>query len=407
MPVDSVSAISREVSESADEIVSFLREIVRIPSYDSQIGEVGEAIAGKMRQFEFDEVRFDAMGNVLGRVGDGPIKVVFDSHIDTVGIGDVSQWGWDPLDGKVENGILYARGAGDEKQSTPPMIYAMAILKKLGLWAGLTVYYFGNMEEWCDGIACHALVEHEGIRPDFVVIGEPTRMAIYRGHRGRVEVTATFSGKSSHAAMPHLGDNPLYKAARFLEGMETMSDGFAEDEFLGKGTVAATDLTVDTPSVNAIPDQAQVYIDRRVTVGETPEIVLDQLRRLPDAGHAEIAIPVWDEPSYTGFVFPVDKVFPAWALAGDHPLVIAARSAFEAVYGSKPRVGKWNFSTNGIYWAGKAGIPSIGFGAGDEVHAHTTIDQVPLKEVIESTKFYAALPLALTGKLDGAVEVDG
>jgi acetylornithine deacetylase/succinyl-diaminopimelate desuccinylase-like protein len=54
--------------------------------------------------------------------------------------------------------------------------------------------------------------------------------------------------------------------------------------------------------------------------------------------------------------------------------------------------GKWNFSTNGIYWAGKAQIPSIGFGPGDEVTAHTVNDSVPLEDVVKSTEFYAILP---------------
>lgn len=397
--IETIEAIGREIDSSGSQIVDFLREIVRIPSYDSQIGEVGEAIARHMRSLEFDEVRFDDMGNVLGRVGDGPTILLFDSHVDTVGVGDRSQWEWDPLEGKVEDGVLFARGASDEKASTPPMVYALAILKRLGLLDGFTLYYFGNMEEWCDGIACHALVEHEGIRPDYVVIGEPTTMAIYRGHRGRVEVTATFPGRSCHAAMPHLGDNPLYRAARFLQGMENMSEGFAEDPFLGRGTIAATDLVVDTPSVNAVPDECQIYIDRRVTVGESADLVLEQLRRLPEAERAEISIPMWEEPSYTGFVFPVDKIFPAWALDPEHPFLAFATTAFAAAFGESPRIGKWSFSTNGIYWAGKAGMPCIGFGPGDERHAHTTIDQVPLADVVEATRFYAALPLAMSGKL--------
>jgi putative selenium metabolism hydrolase len=176
-------------------MLDFLRDLVRIPSYDSQIGAVGEACASRMRQLGFDEVRFDSMGNVLGRIGNGSRTLLFDSHIDTVGIGDRNEWQWDPLEGKEENGVIYGRGACDEKGSTPPMIYAMAALKELDLVGDWTLYYFGNMEEWCDGIACQALVEHEGVRPDFVVIGEPTRMNIYRGHRGRIEISATFKGR--------------------------------------------------------------------------------------------------------------------------------------------------------------------------------------------------------------------
>jgi len=79
-------------------------------------------------------------------------------------------------------------------------VYGLAIARRLGLLEGVTAYYFGNMEEWCDGLAPHALVEVEGIRPDFVVIGEPTRMQIYRGHKGRVEMKVVAKGRSAHAA---------------------------------------------------------------------------------------------------------------------------------------------------------------------------------------------------------------
>jgi putative selenium metabolism hydrolase len=271
----------------------------------------------------------------------------------------------------------------------------MAALKELGLLDDWTLYYFGNMEEWCDGIAPHALVEHEGVRPDYVVIGEPTKMNIYRGHRGRIEISALFKGKSAHAAMPHLGDNPLYRAAPFIEGVAHMRD-LPSNSFVGPGTIAVTSVTVDTPSLNAVPAAAEVYLDRRITLGETAEEVLTAVRALPEADTADIRIPVYDEPSYTGFVFPVDKVFPAWALDENHPYVRAATADYEAVYGRQPLIGKWEFSTNGIYWMGKAGIPSIGFGPGDEQYAHTVLDQVPVQEVIDATRFYAALPLFIS-----------
>jgi acetylornithine deacetylase/succinyl-diaminopimelate desuccinylase-like protein len=58
---------------------------------------------------------------------------------------------------------------------------------------------------------------------------------------------------------------------------------------------------------------------------------------------------------------------------------------------------KWNFSTNGIYWAGKAGIPSIGFGPGDEETAHTVNDSVSLEDMVKATEFYAILPSLIKG----------
>jgi putative selenium metabolism hydrolase len=393
-----IARVDAYVDRHGLEMVEFLRALIRIPSTESRIAEVGQACADRMLQLGFDEVRFDSMGNVLGRMGTGSQSLLFDSHLDTVGVGDRQEWDWDPFEGKEEEGVIYGRGACDEKGSTPPMIYAMAALKELDLLGHWTLYYFGNMEEWCDGIAPHALVEHEGIIPDFVVIGEPTRLGIYRGHRGRMEVSAIFKGKSAHAAMPRLGDNPLYRAAPFISGVERMLSALPDDPFLGPGTIAVTNVAVNSPSLNAIPAEVEVYLDRRVTLGETVEQVLKEIRGLPYAESARVTIPLYEEPSYTGFVFPVEKTFPAWALDLDHPLLQSAVAAFEGVYSRGPRIDKWEFSTNGIYWMGKAGIPSIGFGPGDERHAHTVLDQVPAQEVVDSARFYAALPLFLTDR---------
>ena len=172
-----VQEIKDSVARQRDDIIRFMLDIVAIPSMDGQLKEVGERIGSEMSKLGFDEVRFDKMGNILGRIGSGKRTLVYDSHIDTVGIGDPATWGWDPFKGKVENDILYARGACDEKGSTPGMVHGLAIASQLGLLEGTTAYYFGNMEEWCDGIAPNSFVEVDPkIRPDFVDIGEPTKL---------------------------------------------------------------------------------------------------------------------------------------------------------------------------------------------------------------------------------------
>ena len=392
-----VPAVQKEVNAAEEDIIRFMREIVAIPSMDGQIREVGERIAQEMEKLGFEDIWFDRMGNIVGRIGDGPTKVVYDSHIDTVGIGDPDAWEWDPFKGKVENGILFARGACDEKGSTPGMVYGLAIAKRLGLLEGVTAYYFGNMEEWCDGIAPHAFVEVEGIRPDFVVIGEPTKMQVYRGHKGRVEMKVVAKGRSAHAASNELGDNAIYKLLPVIAGVRDLGPKLGDHPFLGKGKITVTDMKVKTPSINAVPDEATIWIDRRVTFGETKEQAIAEVEALippenREKGDVRVEMLFYDEPSYTGFVFPVEKYFPAWALEEDHPLVQAGLKAYELYFSKPTRTGKWNFSTNGIYWMGKAGIPSIGFGPGDEIYAHTVLDQVPLKDVVDATGFYALLP---------------
>lgn len=394
-----LATLNAKIDAQRDPMLRFLREICAIPSMDSQIGPVGARIGSEMRALGFDEVRFDVQGNILGRIGSGKRVIVYDSHIDTVGIGDRAQWQWDPFEGRLENGILYARGACDEKGSTPGMIYGMHIAREMGWLDGWTAWYSGNMEEWCDGIAPRVFVEHDpGIRPDVVVIGEPTKMQVYRGHKGRIEMGINAPGRSAHAASNWLGDNAVYKLLDIIAGVRDLDPQLRSHPFLGKGTITLSDLKVSTASLNAVPDGATAFIDRRVTFGDTLESGLAEVQAIIDRSpHRDVVLSLLrhTDTSYTGFKLALDKFFPAWALEENHPLVQAALRAAAAVYGARPATGKWDFSTNGTYWAGIAGIPSIGFGPGDEVHAHTVLDQVPVEDVIRSTAFYAALPAHL------------
>lgn len=205
----------------------------------------------------------------------------------------------------------------------------------------------------------------------------------------------TAKGKSAHAASNHLGDNAVYKLLPVIAGIRDLEPKLGDHEFLGHGKITVSDLHVKTPSINAVPDEAVIFIDRRMTFGETKEVVKKQVEDLIPAefkDSVKLEELFYDEPSYTGFVFPVDKYFPAWALEADHPLVKAGQEARTKIGLPEAASSKWNFSTNGIYWAGKAGIPSIGFGPGDEETAHTVRDSVSLEDMVKATEFYAILP---------------
>ncbi|MGH2543062.1 MAG: YgeY family selenium metabolism-linked hydrolase [Ardenticatenaceae bacterium] len=393
-----IRELHERVETYYDNLTAFLRELCAIPSMDSQIRDVGERVVAEMRGLGFHKVWWDSMGNIVGEIGEGPRTLVYDSHIDTVGIGDPEAWEWDPFEGKVEEGRFYARGACDEKGSTPGMIYGLAWAHELGLLEGWRGVYFGNMEEWCDGIAPHALVEHEGLKPDFVVIGEPTKMGIYRGHKGRVEMQLFARGKSAHAAANQLGDNAIYKLLPVIAGIRDLNDRLPTDDFLGQGRITVTKIAVETPSINAVPDLAVLTIDRRLTWGEEEEDAIGEVEGLiPNAERDKVQVKMmrYAEPSYTGFVFPVDKYFPAWQVPESDPIVQAGRRSYEALWGRPTHVGKWNFSTNGIYWNGKAGIPAIGFGPGEEETAHTTNDSVLLDDVVRAAAWYALFPAIL------------
>jgi len=392
-----MTQINQLVAQHQAGILQFFREIVAIPSMDSDIKEVGERVGEEMTKLGYDKVYVDKFGSIVGKIGNGPKILLYDSHLDTVGIGDPGQWPWDPFKGKVEDGMLYARGALDEKNSTPGMVYGLAFARDLGLLDGFSCYFLGNIEEWCDGVGCAAFHDWEGVHPDFVVIGEPTNMKVYHGHKGRVELEVVAKGKSAHAASNFMGDNAIYKMLPIIEGISKLEESFVPDDFLGQGRITVTKVSTVSPSNNAVPDECTIFIDRRVTFGETRDSVEEAIRGLLPAGkEADFTIRrlVWTEPSHTGAVYEYEQYFPAWAYPEEHSFVQAGVKTMKTLWNSDDCFGqgKWDFSTNGNYWAGKLNIPSIGFGPGNEIYAHAVNEHVSLADVVEATKFYALLP---------------
>lgn len=394
---NTVNQINQRVADSRDDILKFFRQIVAIPSMNSDIERVGQRVGDEMEQLGFDKVYVDKYGSIVGKIGSGDKILLYDSHLDTVGVGDPDAWHWDPFIGKVEDGKLYARGALDEKGSTPGMVYGLAIARDLGLLDGFTCYYLGNIEEWCDGVGCAAFYDWEGVHPDFVVIGEPTNSKVYRGHKGRIEMEIACKGLSAHAASNYMGDNAIYKMLPVIQKISEMEKAFVPDEFLGQGRVTVTQIRSTSPSTNAVPDECTIFIDRRVTFGETKAYWREALENLIPEQHKsdfEVRKLIYNEPSHTGAVYEYEQYFPAWALPEDHGFVQAGVRTLQALWKTNDPFGqgKWDFSTNGNFWAGIKNIPSIGFGPGNEIYAHAPNEHVDLDEVVEATKFYALLP---------------
>jgi putative selenium metabolism hydrolase len=387
--------INRLARDHRDDTARNLSEIVRIPSLSGEEGAVIARLKTMLEEAHFDEVRIDGLGNLIGRIGHGPKKLAIDAHIDTVDTGDVSQWSDDPHSGAIRDGAVWGRGTVDQKGGAAAMISGGRILKELGYGDAFSVYFtFTIMEEDCDGLCWRYLIERERLVPDFAVITEPTNLGLYRGHRGRLEIEMYFKGRSAHGSAPERGDNALYKACRAGLQVEELNGRLKLNEFLGKGTVAATYVASQSPSLCAIPDGCMMHLDRRLTWGETQESAVQEIARIVDPG-VDVVVPVYDRPSYKGTSFPQDKYFPTWKLEEDHPLVKAGVATAEAALGGKPRVDKWTFSTNAVAICGRYRIPTIGFGPGNEVLAHAPNENTPVDHLEKASAFYALLPYVL------------
>jgi len=396
--IEAIGSSRRKIMAAAQalekDVVRFLRELIAIPAESCQEGPVIRRIRQEMEKVGFDEVRVDPMGNLLGRIGRGRKVIMMDSHTDTVGVGDIREWSFDPFQGKVEDGFIYGRGACDQRAGMASLVYAGKIIQEMNLLGDYTLYVAGTVqEEDCDGLPWVYILKEDGIKADCVVLTEPTNLRVHRGHRGRMEMEVHLRGRSCHASAPERGDNAIYKMTKLIAEVEKLNERLPDDPFLGKGTIAVTEVRSLAPSLCAVPSVCTIHLDRRLTMGDTRESAVAQVKALPGAQDAEVEILRYDRPSYTGLRYPMEKYYPTWSLAEDHPLVRAGVATYEALFDARPVVDKWTFSTNGVGSMGIMGVPTIGFGPGDETVAHSAGERVAIRHLVDAMAFYAAFPL--------------
>ncbi|MGB7450520.1 MAG: YgeY family selenium metabolism-linked hydrolase [Lysobacterales bacterium] len=392
MPIDSHYYTDAKTLEP--DLAAFMQAIIRIPSLSSKEGSVIERMRAEMLRVGFDEVSVDPMGNLIGRIGSGPYVIALDGHADTVDPGDLSLWDRDPHSGDIVDGVLYGRGASDQKGGIASAVYAGALLKKAGIPDNITLYVTATVqEEDCDGLCWQYIVKESGLRPDLVVITEPTSLRIYRGQRGRMEMEVHTSGVSCHGSAPERGINAVYKMAEIIADIEKLNERLVPREPLGKGTVTISEIRSTSPSLCAVADGCTIHLDRRLTVGETEESSVAEILALPSvqATNATVTVLDYAVPSHTGLTYPTRKYYPTWDIDEDDPAVLTAKTAYRAAFGDEPDTGFWTFSTNGVAIAGMHGIPSIGFGPGHEHFAHAPNEQVEIEHLVRCTAFYTAL----------------
>ncbi len=384
-----------------------LSKLVQTKSYSSKEEDVCRLIVKLCEEAGFDEAKIEGLGSVVARIGNGPKKLAFDAHIDTVEVGNLKNWSFDPFSGAIEDGLVKGRGASDQKGGAASMITAGRILKELGYGGEYTILFtFTVMEEDCDGMCWKYMIEEEGIKPDLIVSTEPTSCRLYRGHRGRMEIRVILRGISCHGSAPERGVSAAYKAARAALAIEQLNKDLQpdDDNFLGKGTITVSQIDVKGPSQCAVPDYAMLYCDRRLTWGEDADLAIRQVKEYVSKATGDpesdiiVEMPDYDKTAWTGTKYSQELYFPTWKLDESHPLVQAGIKDYEDLFGKKPVVDKWTFSTNLVATTGRHKIPAIGFGPGDEAQAHAPNEINRVEDLVICSKFYAMLPYALEGK---------
>ena len=425
------------------DMTRFLREMISHPSESCEEKEVVHCIKAEMEKLGYDKVEIDGLGNVIGWMGDGDKIIAFDSHIDTVGIGNINNWEADPYQGYETDDIIYGRGGSDQEGGMASAVYGAKIMKDLGLIpAGYKIMVVGSVqEEDCDGMCWQYIVnkdfqgqEDARSKIEFVVSTEPTDGGIYRGHRGRMEIRVDVKGVSCHGSAPDRGDNAIYKMADILQDVRALNESgdgpsnrvkglvkmlnpefnpehYEDAQFLGRGTCTVSQIFYTSPSRCAVADSCAISIDRRMTAGETYQSCLKEIEDLPAckkyAKDVKVSMYMYDRPAWTGHVYKTECFFPTWINKESAPHVQALVDAYHNLWGTerigadekamstrtgRPLTDKWTFSTNGVSIQGRYGIPCVGFGPGAESQAHAPNEITWKQDLVTCAALYAAVP---------------
>jgi len=351
-----------------------------------------------MEALGFDKVLLDEFGNAVGVVfgkESGP-NLLLNCHLDTVGI-----QGADENLGEVRDGKLYGRGAADCKAGLAAQMMAASLLKQsmLPLRGNLIVAATVAEENGCS-VGVRGLLEKTlpglGLRPDYVVLGEPTGLGIFYGHDGWVTLDVTVEGQNpfqvrdtAQAIYQDLNRGPrtISQGGNRLERLLVHQPDFADEDGFGN---------------------ANITLDRHLKAAEDVNEVLGQVEHnvslvAQACGAAAVAVKVKEEKQtlYTGMTTVVRKVTKAWQTDPFHPFIERSRQALAAA-GLEAKPGKWELDRLGMGTAGSVltqefKLPVIGYGPGTVEMAHAAGECVQLDKMYEAVYGTTALAHSLIG----------
>ena len=375
-------------SQQKNELIEFTQSLVRLQSPSGQEGEIIRFIEQKMEALGYDEVTLDAMGNVVGRIGSGGKSILFDSHVDVVAVNDEDQWTHAPFSGVIADGRLHGRGSVDMKSGAAASIYAGVIARQLGWADGKTIYVSCSVfEEDCDGENLKHLFRELSLKPDFVLICEPSDNVITLGHKGKAQILIKTQGVSAHGAAPEKGVNAVYEMAEIVQRVEKANQALMQKDGL-HGTLVLSQISSRSASLNAVPSECEIYLDRRTVPGETEAVIRREMDRLIEGKRASWEVGTLLRQSWTGLEIVYRPFHPAWKIGLEHELTRACIAAYGENFGREPAgYGFWDFSTNAVTPV-SLGIPTIGFGPGDPKLAHMRDESCEVDQIAEACSFY-------------------
>lgn len=362
--------------------IRHLRDLIAIPSVNPMgrddlpaeiTGEqaIAEHVGAELSRLGMDAALVGRAGRVSvvaeASIGPGAETLLVASHLDTVPVDGMEI---DPFDPVIEGERLLGRGSCDTKAGMAALLEALERVLERGRLKR-NVIVVGEADEELSSIGVTDVLAHLGDRrPDWVLATEPTDLRLINAHKGVIHARVRATGRACHSSDPAAGRNAIVTLARAILAIEEDARIFLERPHpqLGPATLSIG-IVRGGQAPNIVPDEAQIWVDRRTLPGESPEDVRAEIESsLAKSGVAADVV-----------VESCTEEKPPLETAANSDATLATADALESV-GLAPDCQHVAFGTDaGVF--GRAGIPGVVLGPGSIDVAHTSREFVPIAEV--------------------------
>ncbi len=313
--------------------------------------------------------------------------VALSGHVDVVPV-DGQAWTRDPFRLHREGGRLYGRGTADMKGFVAACLAAVPMFAARGLKRPIHLLITYDEEVGCHGArALAADLRRLPVRPEWVIVGEPSAMRPILGHKGKLSVRCTVRGRAGHSAHPERAANALHAGAEIVSALvrqqaSRMAEGPHDARFTPPWTTCHAGVFRSGSALNVVPEEAEILFEYRFVPKDDPLALLAALR-----AHADQVVlpPLRAVAPEAAILFETNPLLPGMDLAEDHPLAEMVRGLTGA-----NETGRVSYGTEGgVYEA--AGMAAIVCGPGDIAQAHTPDEWIAESELVACARFLERL----------------
>jgi len=391
--VDLDEKLLNTIEKMRGEITGFLGELVKAKSMNppGDTRDVVEVIRGRLAasglRIKIISVDEDKP-NIVARLGPAQpkkkLELLFNSHVDTVPIGEVQKWKHDPFGAEVSDGRMYGRGIADAKGSVAAMVMSAKALVESGAELGGSLVLNPVSDEEVGGFKGAKYVLDSGeIHPDHVVVGEITTNRIAIAEKGIVWFKITTEGRTAHASTPWDGINAIDKMINLLKQIDGKIVTQLKQRKHPLTPPPSLNIGLITGGVktNVVADKCEVTIDRRILPNETIEGATREMQEVIEYMKSQ-------DPEFNAKMEVILTGSPI-ETSPDSQIVKMAQEVCRSRGIPDEPVGYLQAS-DGRFYAEK-GIPTILLGPGLAELAHAPDEWISLEEVVEATKIYSLL----------------